>query len=67
MEKSWKNLLEYEQKEKAIWKTTMMKIKKAKDTKTSIVKRKLKFQDYKNSLKAGQIERKINYLRKKLM
>ena len=45
----------------------MMKIKKAKDTKTSIVKRKLKFQDYKNSLKAGQIERKINYLRKKLM
>ena len=35
----------------------MMKIKKAKDTKTSIIKRKLKFQDYKNSLKAAQIEK----------
>ena len=38
----------------------MMKIKKC------VIKRKLKFQDYKNCLKAGQIERKINYLEKKI-
>ena len=30
-----------------------------------MIKRKLKFQDYKNCLEAAQIERKINYLRKK--
>ena len=30
-----------------------------------VIRRKLKFQDYKNYLEAAQIERKINYLRKK--
>ena len=30
-----------------------------------VIKRKLKFQDYKNCLEAAQIERKINYLRTK--
>ena len=30
-----------------------------------VVKRKLQFQDYKNCLEAGQIERKIKYLGKK--
>ena len=39
--------------------------KKAKGTKKCVIKRKLKFQDYKNCLKAAQIERKISYLRKK--
>ena len=39
--------------------------KKAKGTKKCAIKRKLKFQDYKNCLEAAQIERKINYLRKK--
>ena len=38
--------------------------KKAKSTKKCIIKRKLKFQDYKNCLETAQIERKINYLRK---
>ena len=38
---------------------------KAKDTKKCIIKRKLKFQDYKNCLEAAQIERNISYLRKK--
>ena len=33
--------------------------------KKCIKKRNLKFQDYKNCLEAAQIERKINYLRKK--
>ena len=42
-----------------------MKIKKAKDTKKCVIKRKLKFQDYKNCLEAAQLERKINYLIKK--
>ena len=34
--------------------------KKAKDTKKCVIERKLKFQDYKNYLKATQIENKIN-------
>ena len=38
--------------------------KKAKGTKKCVIKRKLKFQDYKDCLKASQIDRKINYLRK---
>ena len=38
---------------------------KAKGTRKCVIKIKLKFQDYKNCLKAAQIERKINYLRKK--
>ena len=39
--------------------------KKAKGTKKCIIKRKLKFKDYKNCLEAVQTERKKNYLRKK--
>ena len=39
--------------------------KKAKGTKMCVIKRKLKFKDYKNCLEASQTERKINYLRKK--
>ena len=38
---------------------------KAKGTKRYVIKRKLKFQDYKNCLEGAQIERKIKYLRKK--
>ena len=34
-------------------------------TKKCVIKRQLKFKDYKNCLKAAQIERKINYLRRK--
>ena len=44
------------------------KDKKGKDTKNFAIKRKLKFEDYKNCLGATQIENKINYLEKiKLM
>ena len=43
----------------------MMKIKKKK-TQKSVIKRKLKFQDYKNCLEAVQIENKINHLQKKI-
>ena len=39
--------------------------KKAKSTKKCVIKRKLKFQDYKNCLEAVQIENKINHLQKK--
>ena len=39
--------------------------KKVKDTRKCVIIRKLKFNDYKNCLEAAQIERKINYLRKK--
>ena len=38
--------------------------KKAKGTKKCVIKRKLKFQDYKNCLEAAQIEDKINRLEK---
>ena len=39
--------------------------KKAKGTKKCVIKRKLKFQDYKNCLEEAQIENKINHLEKK--
>ena len=39
--------------------------KKEKGTKKCVIKRKLKFKDYKKSLKSSQIENKINYLKKK--
>ena len=42
----------------------MMKIKKEKGTKKCITKRKLKFEDYKNSFEAAQIENKLNHLEK---
>ena len=38
--------------------------KKAKDTKKCVIKRKLKFEDYKNCLEATQLENKINHLDK---
>ena len=40
----------------------MAKIKKAKGTKECVIKRKLKFEDYKNCLEATQLENKINQL-----
>ena len=39
--------------------------KKAKGTKKYVIKRKLKFEYYKNCLEATPIENKINYLEKK--
>ena len=38
--------------------------KKAKDTKKCVIKRKPKFEDYKNCLEATQTENKINHLEK---
>ena len=38
--------------------------KKAKGTKKCVIKRKLKFEDYKNCLEAAQIENKISCLEK---
>ena len=43
---------------------TLMKMRKQKVQK-SVVKGKLKFQDYKNCLEPAQIERKVKYLEKK--
>ena len=34
---------------------------KAKTTKTCVIKRKLKFENYRNCLQATQLENKINY------
>ena len=42
----------------------MMKIKKQKAQKKCVIKRKLKFKDYKKCLEVAQIERKINYFKK---
>ena len=45
-----------------------MKIKTLKTTRKYVIKRKLKFQDYKNCFEAAQIENEINHLEKiKLM
>ena len=41
--------------------------KKAKGTKKCVIKRKLKFQDYKNCLEAAQIENKIDHLEKNVI
>ena len=38
-----------------------MKIKKAKGTKKCVMKRKLKFEDYKNCLEAAQNKNKPNH------
>ena len=38
--------------------------KKAKDTKKCVIKKKLKFENYKNCLEANQLYNKINYLEK---
>ena len=38
--------------------------KKAKDTKKCVIKRKLKFENYKNCLKATHLEKKINHQEK---
>ena len=43
----------------------MMKTKESKGTKKCIIKRKVKFEDYKNCLEAAHIENKINHLEKK--
>ena len=43
---------------------TVGKIKKAKDTKTCVIKRKSKFENYKNCLQATQLENKTNHLEK---
>ena len=40
--------------------------KKPKSTKKCAIKRKPKYQDYKDYSEATQIERKVNYLRKKI-
>ena len=40
--------------------------KKGSSTKNCAIKRKRKFQKYKNCLEAAQTERKIKYLRKKI-
>ena len=36
--------------------------KKVKGTKNCVIKRKLKFENYKNHLQANELENKINYL-----
>ena len=41
-------------------------VKKAKVTNKCVIKRRLKFRDYKKYLEASQIEDKINYLEKKI-
>ena len=40
--------------------------KKVQGAKKCVIKRKLKFQDYKDCLEAAQMERKIEYFKKKI-
>ena len=41
---------------------TVVKVKKAKGTKKCVIRRKLKFENYKNCLEATQLDNKIYYL-----
>ena len=43
---------------------TDVKIKKARDTKKCVMKRKIKFENYQNCLEATKLENKMNYLEK---
>ena len=43
---------------------TVLKIKNQKGRKKCVIKRKLKFENYKNCLEATQLNNKINYLEK---
>ena len=43
---------------------TIVKIKKQKAQKKCVIKRNLKFENYKNCLEATQLENKVNYLYK---
>ena len=43
----------------------VVKDKKAKDNKKCVIKRKLKFENYKNCLEATHLENKINHLEQK--
>ena len=42
----------------------VVKIKKAKDTENCVIKKKLKFKNYKNCSDATQVDNKINYFGK---
>ena len=42
----------------------VVKIKKSKDTENCVIKKKLKFENYKNCLDATQVDNKINYFEK---
>ena len=44
---------------------TVVKIKKRKDTKKCVIKRKPQFKNYKNCLQATQLEDKASYTQKK--
>ena len=43
---------------------TDVKIKKARDTKKCVMKKKIKFENYNNCLEASKLENKINHLEK---
>ena len=55
MHKSWKNLLDEEKKTYSYLKDNKDEGKKAKDTQNYVIKRKLKFEDYKNCLEAKEL------------
>ena len=64
MDKSWKKILGIRAKTTDSYLKDNDEDEKPKGTKTCIIKRKLKFEDYKNCLEAAQIENKINNLEK---
>ena len=59
MDKSWKSFLVLRTKTCSYLKNNNNEDKKAKGTKKCVIKRKRKFQDYKNCSEAAQIENKI--------
>ena len=65
MDESWKKLFSYVQKTYSTLKDNNDEGKKAKGTKKRVIKRKMKFENYKNYLKASQIINIVNYVKKK--
>ena len=59
-----KELVRLQRKTHSYLKDNNNEEKKANGTKKCVIKRKLKFQDYKNCLEAAQTENKTNYLEK---
>ena len=64
MEKSWQSLLNSEKKTYSYLIDNGSKDKKAKNTKKCVIKRKIKFENYKDCLEATQIQKNVNLLEK---
>ena len=64
MERFWHNSLDWDNKTYSYLIDDSSEDKKAKGTKTCVIKRKLKFENYKICLKGTQLDNKLEYFEK---